>query len=407
MAKRRIATLRRAARSYRSSLAGYRQLTSLPLTQEGVVYHCPLAASTRRNLARQSINKSLLRWIEIADPHILHVGVTTHCNLSCPSCPVGVGALGRPAEHLDFETYRRTVDELRGSLLFMLFWDWGEPFLHPQLLDMIAHAKRSRIMTVSSTNLSMKLTKNTVDRIVTCGLDHLIVCIEGAEQEIHETYRRGSRLALLLSNLERIAAAKSRLDSIYPMIEVRTLASRHNESSLARVLAMASDFGAQLYSLKNLRPFDYRGHDWDHEMVPRNPRLARYKYAKGGEPHASRRLAESGEFNCGKPFYAPTLNSDGKLAFCSYATEPGELFGDVAGGFSRVWSKRSSRFKRLEFGRREGTRACLDCFFRIVHSPTVLHTVPLGDFPPDLSLLNPMTREEFLELLEERNPSSG
>ncbi len=81
-------------REYKNSLNYYRNIESLPLLQEGVVYYCPLSDAKRRNLARQAINKTFLRWKEIAKPHIIHVGVTTCCNLSCPACALGTGDLG-------------------------------------------------------------------------------------------------------------------------------------------------------------------------------------------------------------------------------------------------------------------------------------------------------------------------
>lgn len=252
--------------------------------------------------------------------------------------------------HLDYPVFCRMVDELRDSLLFMLFWDWGEPFLHPRLLDMIEYVNRSQIMSVTSTNLSMKLNDRTIEKIVTCGLSHLIICIEGATQEVHESYRRGSQLNIVLDNFKRIVAAKNRFNSPYPMIEIRTLATRQNETHLSQLLDLASDYGAQMYSVKTFRPFDYRGHNLDQHVVPTNKLLARYKY-KNDVSSSAGRLLEEMKFNCGKPFYAPTLNSDGNLAFCSYVDQPEEIFGDIRESFSKVWDQGSSRLKRLDFGR--------------------------------------------------------
>jgi len=387
-------------REYKNSLNYYKSIECLPLLQEGVVYHCSLNDAKRRNLARQAINKTFLRWKEIARPHIIHVGVTTCCNLSCPACALGTGDLGRPLMHLDYSIFCRMVDELRDSLLFMLFWDWGEPFLHPRLWDMIEYVNKSQIMSVTSTNLSMNLDDRSIEKIVTCGLNHLIVCIEGATQEVHESYRRGSQLDIVLDNFRRIVAAKDRFSSHYPMIEIRTLATRQNETQLSQLLDLASDYGAQMYSVKTFRPFDYRGHNLDQQVVPTNKLLARYEY-KNDVPNADGRIQEKMVFNCGKPFYAPTLNSDGNLAFCSYVDQPEEIFGDIREGFSNVWEQRSSRLKRLNFGKMEGTYTCKKCYFRNFHKPTVRCTIPLDSFPPALTLEKRMTKEEFLELLNE------
>ena len=137
---------------YLHHLKQFHGMDSFPIRQEGVLYHCPLDFRKRHNLALQQLGRRYPDRVGRSLPHILHVGVTTLCNLRCPACPTGTKALGRPAEHLDFDLYARTVDELRGALLFTLFWDWGEPLMHPRLADMIAHAAKSGIRTVVSTS---------------------------------------------------------------------------------------------------------------------------------------------------------------------------------------------------------------------------------------------------------------
>lgn len=137
-----------------------------PIEQEGIRFHCPLTLAKRHNLALQQINKRHLQHREVSLPHILHVGVTSVCNLRCPACPSGTKTLGRPSGHLEFEVYKRTLGRLRDSLLFMLFWDWGEPLLHPRISDMLTEAKRSKIKTVISTHGSLQFKQETIERLV-------------------------------------------------------------------------------------------------------------------------------------------------------------------------------------------------------------------------------------------------
>jgi len=55
-----------------------------------------------------------------------------------PGLSAGYG-LERPVGDMDPALFRRLVDELRGSLLAMLFWDWGEPFFNPASYEMIRY----------------------------------------------------------------------------------------------------------------------------------------------------------------------------------------------------------------------------------------------------------------------------
>jgi MoaA/NifB/PqqE/SkfB family radical SAM enzyme len=371
---------------------------TLALLQEGLVFHCPLSSSKRRNLTIEMVSQRLLRYGEWALPHILHVGVTTMCNLKCPACPTGNGTLGRPAEHLAFDLYARTVDELRDTLMLQLFWDWGEPLMHPRLPDMIEYASRSGIMTVVSTNGTVANSEQQIDRLVSARPSVVIVCVDGADQQTYEKYRAGGKLSKVLDTIRRLRAAKERHGSPYPVVEFRTLAIRDNEHQMPELLSMATDCGADLLNVKSLRPFDYRGTNVDSELVPLGPAMSRYAYGEAVRDPA-RRLdsAGSGPLRCAKPHHSPTLNSDGSVSFCSYAAHPQETLGEAgAEGFRKLWRSRRSREIRMRFTRRGGSETCDTCYFRSDHPPTILHQVPLRELPPNITLAWPKTASEFL-----------
>ena len=369
-----------------------------PLHQEGLVFHCPLTASKRKNLALQMVSQRLLRFGEPALPHILHVGVTTMCNLQCPACPTGTGTLGRPAQHLPFDLYSQTVEELRGTLMFLLFWDWGEPLMHPRLPDMIEYAGRSGIMTVVSTNGTVANNAAQIDRLVAARPSVVIVCVDGADQETYEKYRAGGKLSRVLDTIRGLRRAKDQQRTPYPLIEFRTLALRDNQRQMPELVRMADECGADLLSVKSLRPYDYRGTNVDSDLVPLEPAMRRYSY--GGDvrdPGQRLDFARTGPLRCAKPHHSPTLNSDGNLAFCSYAAYPEEQFGEVgAEGFRRLWRSPHSRRIRRRFKQREGSESCDTCYFRSDHTPTILHQVPLRELPPDITALRPQSVSEFL-----------
>ncbi len=396
-----VRAVRAGVRLLRTCIGSWARLCrveAFPVHQERLIYHCPLNARKRVNLACQAVNKRFLKAVEISRPHILHVGVTTRCNLHCPACPTGTASLGRAGEDLDYGLFCRTVDSLRGSLLFMLFWDWGEPFLHPQLADMIEYAGRSGIRTVISTNGNVVYSPARLEELVRAKPTTVIVCVDGADQETYATYRAGGRLDTVLKTIRNLADTRDRLGLSTPMIEFRTLATKGTEAQMPELLALALDSGADLFSVKTLRPFDYRSANVDDALVPDDEALSRYRYKENQRTAASREgLISQGELTCGKPLYAPTLNSDGTLAFCSYARQAEELFGNLAEqSFSRVWKNRASRHRRREFLRSCGTPSCRTCYFRSKPVPTILHQVPLRPLPEGLELEIPESPESFL-----------
>lgn len=399
-----IAKWTELGRDYLRKFNELRGQATVPIQQEGILYHCPLTLAKRHNLALQQINQRLLPRREVALPHILHVGVTTHCNLRCPGCPTGTKALGRQGRHLDYEVYRRVIDELRSTLMFTLFWDWGEPLLHRRLADMVAHAKLSGIKTVISTSGTIGNSAEQIDRLVAAGPDVVIVCVDGATQESYSSYRVGGKLSDALATLERLEAARRRHNSPYPLIEFRSLATRYTELEMPQLLAMAEDIGADVFSVKTLRPYNYRGRDIDGELVPISGDLTRYDYAGDGQrDKAHRAHVNSGPLTCGKPLYAPTLNSDGDVVFCSYQKHDDEKFGNVTNGsFRELWKSPAAVQKRRSFLEHQGTEACRTCYFRSNPKPTVIHTVPLRELPGDLSLLTSRGKQDFLAAAAQR-----
>ncbi|MEJ2040362.1 MAG: radical SAM protein [Desulfosarcinaceae bacterium] len=388
---------------FRSAL---NKMEHFPISQERLVYQCPLNESKRRNLTFQQINRPLLKHLELAYPHILHVGVTTLCNLRCPACPTGTASLGRPGGHLDFDVFRRTVDSLRDYLLFMLFWDWGEPMLHPRLPDMIAHAAKSQIRTVISTNGNVKCSEERIEHLISAQPSTMIVCVDGADQETYQSYRMGGRLEVVLQTIRRLANAKEKMGAAHPLIEVRSLATRHTEHQMPTLLKLAQDSGADLFTVKTLRPYNYRGSNLDETFVPESEKLSRYCY-KGSRREARLRtdFLSKGALCCAKPLYAPTLNSDGTLAFCSYAQHGDEFFGSVKNDeIKTVWNSCSSRDRRVRFLRAGGTLSCRTCFFRGDHAPTIIHQVPLHRMPDGIEVEAPQTPESFLERVAGKSP---
>ncbi|MGD0578687.1 MAG: radical SAM protein [Bryobacteraceae bacterium] len=371
---------------------------SLPIEEEGVLYDCRLTAARRRNLALQMINHRHLGYRLPALPHLLHIGVTTYCNLSCPACPTGNKALGRPAQHLDFDLYRRTIDELRDVLMLMLFWDWGEPLMHPRVAEMIEYASRHDIMSLISTNGTVANSERQLESLVAAQPRVLIVCVDGVDQATHEKYRTGGGLNKVLDTARRLVKIRERLKVAYPAIEFRTLANRENEAQLPDLLRMAQDVGADMFSLKSLCPHDFAGTSVDDQLVPVKSNLSRYVYASES-PAQARRLdfVRRGALTCAKPHRCPNIYSNGDLGFCCFSGTPLEVFGSLTTqSFRSLWGSAFARDLRVRFAAQGGSASCWTCYHRTAHKPIVLFRVPLRPIPPRLTIQCPTTAEEFL-----------
>lgn len=65
---------------------------------------------------------------------------TTACNLGCPECPSGLKQFTRPTGKLDLELHNKMLQELGKQLFYVNYYFQGEPFIHPQFLELIRAA---------------------------------------------------------------------------------------------------------------------------------------------------------------------------------------------------------------------------------------------------------------------------
>jgi radical SAM protein with 4Fe4S-binding SPASM domain len=172
-------------------------------------------------------------------PLIMSVEPTNSCNMKCPMCPTGLGALTRRKGMMDLERFRWLVDQLDRSLLIMTFWGWGESTLNPSLYDMIRIASERGILTM----LTMNGTNFDPGRMLDSGLDYLVVSFDGVRQESYGPVRVGGNLEHAIAGVESLAAEKRRRNSDRPKINMGFIVTKLNESELPGLRERAAAIG--------------------------------------------------------------------------------------------------------------------------------------------------------------------
>src|SRR4051812_48695307 len=102
--------------------------------------------------------------------HVKHFPISAYmeptliCNLGCPACPTGLNLGLRTKATMPVALFRSAIDEMGDYLFHMMMYNWGEPLLHKQTPEMISYAKSKDISVTLSTNLSIKLSDDYIDR---------------------------------------------------------------------------------------------------------------------------------------------------------------------------------------------------------------------------------------------------
>ena len=70
---------------------------------------------------------------------------------------------------MTLDEFHRIVDDAQEYLMLLILWDWGEPFLNPELPEMITYAAERDIRTVTSTNAQFLGDESYLTRILGLG----------------------------------------------------------------------------------------------------------------------------------------------------------------------------------------------------------------------------------------------
>jgi MoaA/NifB/PqqE/SkfB family radical SAM enzyme len=179
----------------------------------------------------------------------IQVEVTSHCNARCAYCPRTVYGDDWLSRHMSMETFERLVPAFRKTRLVFL-QGWGEPFLHPELLTMMATAKRAGCKVGTTTN-GMLLDAHTMHRLVEIGVDVLAFSLAGADER-NDAIRSGTRLADVLDAIRSLGQIKRRLGKERPEVHVAYMLLRSGLEGVRRLPHLLQALGVSQVVISTL-----------------------------------------------------------------------------------------------------------------------------------------------------------
>jgi MoaA/NifB/PqqE/SkfB family radical SAM enzyme len=304
-------------------------------------------------------------------PYYLVLDPTSHCQLRCPSCPTGVenasrktGGTVRFRERtmLDAGVYDGLLDELGDYLFLIMFYNWGEPLLNRNLPALIRKARARDICAEIHSNLSLKLSDEYIEDLLTSGIDLIAGSIDGFSQETYETYRRGGRFETAKRNLERLVTKRDQL-GLKTEIIWNFLVFAFNEHEIEATRRYCEDIGATF----NQREAFITDPDWlpSYRKRELDPPAA----AESPRPRVAG-LAATGSSACAWHYGYTAINANGTVSPCCAPWEQSHDFGVINAGvssFAGIWNNDHFRKSRAAFsgktvkGLDQLTTICLEC----------------------------------------------
>lgn len=280
---------------------------------------------------------------------------TTSCNLRCPECPSGLRSFTRPTGMMEEKLYKRTIDELADTLLYLIFYFQGEPYLHPKFFELVQYAHNKGIYTATSTNAHY-LTDEKARRTVESGLDRLIISIDGTTQDVYQQYRVGGNLEKVLEGTRNIIKWKKELKSATPHVIFQFLVVKPNEHQIEDVKKLAEEMGVDEVGLKTAQIYDY---EEGSDLIPTIEKYSRYQVQADGKYSIKNKFVD----HCWKMWHSCVITWDGAVVPCCFDKDAEYKLGDMkTSTFRQLWKGKKYRDFRASLIRsRSEIEMCKNC----------------------------------------------
>jgi len=155
-------------------------------------------------------------------PLSIDLELSSICNLKCPMCYTITDEFKKKvnATRMDFDLYRKVIDEIAHKVPAVRLSFRGEATLHKNFVECIKYAKDNGIKEVSTLTHGFKLNLDFFKKISDAGIDWITVSIDGTKKS-YEEIRHPLKFDELVKKLTDIKDYKEKFNLKRPVIKVQ------------------------------------------------------------------------------------------------------------------------------------------------------------------------------------------
>lgn len=292
--------------------------------------------------------------IPLSSPYSITVFPVYACNFKCHYCMQSLP----PEERLNtctetlmtMEMYRKFIDELAemGGTKTIHFAGYGEPLLHPNIVEMVRYAKEKQVAnTVDIITNGVLLTEQLVHGLVDAGLDHMRISLQGLNVERYEEMCEAKiDFDKFLQMLRYLYEHKGQIRLYLKILDVEL--EGHTEEEFLAMFGGVADEVAIEHLIPLADKIDYE------KEFGRDD----FGVTMGGLPvnHAE---------VCPQPFYYMMLNPDGDILPCCMSERPIILGNIERESLIEIWNGRVRQtFLKKQLAKQKAQYpVCRDCTY--------------------------------------------
>jgi radical SAM protein with 4Fe4S-binding SPASM domain len=300
------------------------------------------------------ISRILRKPITWGTPISYSIEPTNHCNLQCPECPSGLGALTRPLGLLRTDDFKKLIDEISDTGFYIQLFFQGEPYINKNLPEMISYAQSKNIYISISTNGHFVNEKN-VDYVLDNAPDKLIFSVDGLDEESYQQYRVGGTFEQADNGLRALLKRKKERGLRKPFVEFQFIVMKQNEHQLEVVKKYCNEVGVDKLVFKTMQISSYNNAV---KFLPSNKKYRRYVIENN-----SFRIKSEIKNHCFALWRTSVITWDGRVVPCCFDKDAQNEIGILNGkAFSDIWhSEKYTNFRRRILSNRKSVSMCTNC----------------------------------------------
>lgn len=182
------------------------------------------------------------RWLR-RSPHRwdwLQVEVSSQCHAACIYCPTAIYRHEGANLIMALETFQKLRQAFSKTHLVYL-QGWGEPFLNPDIFEMVRMVKAAGCQAGMTTN-GMLLNAARLAEIIHSGIDVITFSLAGCD-EANNVVRKGTRLARVIEIIRQLKILKQQLGVSHPEIHIAYMLLRSGLAEIERLPYLLADSG--------------------------------------------------------------------------------------------------------------------------------------------------------------------
>lgn len=166
-----------------------------------------------------------------------YIDIVGSCNLKCPSCPLGNSpGISRPGGVMGVELFEAIVKKIRRespSVKVVHLYNWTEPTLNKNLPELIHIARKHKLRSRLSTNLTVA---HNLERVMEAEPGAIVISLSGFSQSVYSQTHSGGDIELVKENMLRLRDYRNR-QTRRTQISVSYHCYRHNLGEEYRQMA--------------------------------------------------------------------------------------------------------------------------------------------------------------------------